>query len=352
MTIVPINPIPIGQTSSYTRAQQLNNYIHLEQFPEYLAALQTQVIYIDPTNNNVFHLNGALAGIEGVKLGENLQGEHHVPFEQVLLESAFLNGAIWQRSNVNKREINFRIQIGGTGYNNYTYRMAEERWWAGQDINNPGWLGVFTRLSGWRWLQVLPYKTIDTAQKQDPVAYGNNFAIWDINWVAVQPYWAKPALLRTWHANTAGPKHSDGYYWGNIVLANRGDQNYGTPIQYLINGSGFCQLQDNASADMITLPQIFDSDGIVLCNTDPAQQTLVAANDPQDNLFLDIARNSGILNFFLTGIAASDEPIWQRGYVRFQNVVPPNSVTHFTVAHTNHNASITAILPQLYQRSR
>lgn len=348
----PINPILIGQTSSYTRAQELARYTRLDQFPEYLAGLQTQTVYVDPTQQNMFHLNGALAGLEGVVLGENIQGEHHIPFEQVLLESAFLNGAIWQRSNVNKRDINLRIQIGGTNFNNYTYRMAEERWWAGQDINNPGWLGVFTRLSGWRWLQVLPAKTIDTTIRQDPVAYGNNYAIWDVTWIAVQPYWAKPALMRTWHANTSGAKHTDGYYYGNIVLANRGDQNYGTCIQYLVDGAGFCKLQDNNSANLIALPQIYDSDGVVLVQTDASQQTLTAAHDPQDNPFLDAARNSGILNFFLTGITASDEPIWKRGYVRFQNVVPANSVTHFTVAHTNHNATITAVLPQLFQRSR
>jgi hypothetical protein len=346
-----INPIPIGQTASYTRAQQLSAYTQLEQFPEYLAGLQTQFVYIDP-NNNMFHLNGPLAGLEGVRLGEQLQGEHHVPFEQVLLESAFLNGAIWQRSNVNKREINFRITIGGPGMNNYTYRMCEQRWWAGQDINNPGWLGCFTRLSGWRWLPVLPYKTIDTSIKQDPVAYGNNFATWDINWLAPWPYWSKPARFGQWKASKAGAAHSDGYYYGNIVLANAGDANYGTPMQYLVSGAGFCQLQDNNADTLITLPQIFASDGIVLVQTDPAEQTLTAQNDPQDTPFYEIARASGILNFFLTGAAAAGEPIWQRGYVRFQNAIPTATVTHFTVAHTNPNATITALIPQFFQRAR
>jgi hypothetical protein len=346
-----IDPVPIGRTADYTLSQQYASYTVLEQFPEYLAALQTLIIYID-NNQNITHLNGPLAGLEGVRLGEQLQGEQHVPFEQVLLESAFLNGAIWQRSNVNKRLINFRVKIGGAGMNNYSYRLAEQRWWAGQDINNPGWLGVFTRLSGWRWLQVLPYKTIDTAQKQDPVAYGNNFAEWDINWVAVQPYWSKPAVWGQWFANTAGPAHTDGYYYGNIVLANRGDQNYGTPMQYLVSGAGFCQLQDNNSDTMITLPEIFDTDGTIFVQTDPAQQTLTAANDPQDNLFYQIVRASKILDFFLSGVADAGEPIWQRGYVAFQNVVPAMTVEHFTVAHTNPNATIVAIVPQYFQRAR
>ena len=346
-----INPIPIGRTSSYTRAQQLAAYTSIDQFPEILAAQSTVVLYLDP-NYNAFHLRGPLEGWEGVRLGQQLQGEQHIPFDQVLLESAFLNGAIWNRSNVNKREINFRVTIGGTGMNNYTYRMAEERWWAGQDINNPGWLGVFTRLSGWRWIQVLPAKTIDTAQAMDPVAMGNNFATWDINWISVWPYWSKPAVWGSWSAATSGAPHADGYYYGNIVLANRGDANYGTPMQYLIDGAGFCMLQDNNSAGMVALPEIFATDGVILCNTDPAQQTLIAANDPQDNIFYQTARASGILNFFLTGVADAGEPIWKRGYVRFQNVMPTQTVTHFTVAHTNPNATIVAVIPQYFQRSR
>jgi hypothetical protein len=343
----PINPIPIGQTASYTVAQQLNAYTTLQQFPEYLAALQTQVIYIDP-NSNIFHLNGALAGWEGVQLGPVIQGEQHIPFEQVLIEGAFQLGATVQRTNINKRLINFRVQIHGK--NNYLYRMAEERWWAGQIENQPGWLGVFTRLSGWRWIQVYPYKTVDTAQQIDPVAYGNNFAEWDINWIAPWPYYSKPTAYGQWNALTAGPPNSAGYYSGNIVLANRADVE--TYVYYLISGAGYCQLQDNNSSSMVPLPEIFPTDGVVLCNTDPAQVTLTAQNDPIDNVFYDIARSSGILNFFLSGVDQSDQPIWQRQYTRFLNTVPPATATHFTVMHTNPNATITAFVPQRYRRAR
>lgn len=344
----PINPIPIGQTASYTVGQQLANYTSLDQFPEFLAAQKTVVIYIDP-KNNIFHLSGGFEGMEGVRLGENIQGERHLPFSQVLIEGAFQRGATVQRTNIEKRLINFRIQIGGNGFNNYTYRMAEERWWAGQIEDQPGWLGVFTRLTGWRWTQVYPYKTIDTAQQQDPVAYGNNFAVWDVNWIAPSPYYSKPALWRQWDAKTAGPKHTDGYYYGNLVLANRGDVE--SNIYYLISGAGNCKVQDNNSDSLVALPIIEPSDGTVLCNTDPAEQTLIAQNDPQDNLLYKILRASGILNFFLAGIADAGEPIWQRGFVRFLYTVPPQTVTHFTVAHTNPNATITAFLPQRYRRA-
>lgn len=343
----PINPIPIGQTASYSAAQQLSSYTTLEQFPEYLAGLQTQVVYIDP-NNNVFHLNGPLAGWEGARFGETIQGEQHIPFQQVLIEGAFQQGATIQRTNITRRLINFRIQIAGN--NNYLYRMAEQRWWAGQIENTPGWLGVFTRLSGWRWIQVYPYSTVDTAQRLDPVAYGNNFAEWDITWIAPWPYYAKPTVYRTWSAKTAGPPNGDGYYSGNIVLANRADVE--TYVYYVVSGAGLCQVQDNNSNTMVALPQIFTADGAVLVNTDPAQRTLTAQNDPSDNVFYDIARASGILNFFLSPVDQSDQPIWQRQYTRFLNTVPPETATHFTVMHTNPNATITAFLPQRFRRAR
>lgn len=342
-----INPIPLGQTASYELGQQYASYTRLEQFPEFLAGLQTQVVYIDP-NSNIFHLNGPLAGWEGVTFGETIQGEQHPFFEQVLIEGAFQLGATIQRTNTNYRRINFRVQIKGR--NNYLYRMAEERWWAGQIENQPGWLGVFTRLSGWRWIQVWPFTTVDTPQRLDPAAYGNNFAEWDITWIAPYPYYSKPTATKQWVAATSGPANSDGYYTGNIVLANRGD--VPTNIYYLIDGAGYCQVQDNDSNRLVKLPQIFPTDGAVLCNTDPAEVPLVAQNDPVDNAFFDIARSSGILNFFLSGIDQSDQPIWQRQYTRFLYSVPPMTATHFTVAHTNREATITAFLPQHYRRAR
>jgi hypothetical protein len=345
----PITSIPVGQTSSYTLAQQLNTYTELDQFPEFLAALETVIVYIDP-NQNVFHLNGTFAGMEGVRIGETIQGEQHIPFSQVLIEGAFQVGSTIQRTNYEKRLINFRIQIGGTGFNNYTYRMAEDRWWAGQVENKPGWLGVFTRLSGWRWIQVWPYRTVDTAVRQDPVAYGNNYAVWDINWIAPYPFYSKPAVWKQWTASTAGAKHSDGFYYGNLVLANRGDVD--TYIYYLITGAGYAKVQDNNSDSLVALPIIEPSDGTVLCNTDPAQRTLLAQNDPQDDFFFKIARASGILNFFLSGVADAGIPIWQRGYTRFLYTTPGQTVTHFTVAHTNPAATITAFLPQRYRRAR
>ena len=163
-----INPIPLGSSAVALTAypNSIAPYKEFDALPETLAARQTTVMYIDP-NQNVFHINGPLAGTEGVTLGQQLQGDRHLPFSQVVTESAYQLGATLERTNVEKRIISARVQIGNSSMNNILYRYCEDRWWAGQQascnpnqttgtVGPPGWLCVFTRLTGWRWIQVWP----------------------------------------------------------------------------------------------------------------------------------------------------------------------------------------------------
>lgn len=345
----PINPIPLGNTASVLTPQELSTYQNFFDLPERLQAMSTVFMYIDPLGN-VFHLNGPLAGTEGVQLAQVMQGEHHLPIDQIVTESAYQLGATLERTNIVQRLINLRITIGAPGMNNYLYRYCEDRWWAGQVENRPGWLGCFTRFSGWRWIQVYPAKTIDTAIRQDPVAYGNNMATWDITWIAPIPYYSKPAAFNVWSAAASGPPDVNGNYFGTIALVNRGDME--TYVQYLIKGDGVATVQDGTSTRMVTLPHLLASDGVGLCNTDPTERTLLAEADPIDNLFYKIIRASKILNFFLSNIGTSGEPWWLRGYTRFLHTVEPLVVTHYTVMHTNPNATITVIVPPRFRRSR
>lgn len=345
----PINPIPLGNTAPLKNAAVLATYSNFYTLPIYLTALTDKVIYIDPSGN-VFHLNGPQAGCEGVTLGEQLQGEQHLPFEQVISEGAYQFGATIERTNYPKRLINLRVTIGGSGYTAYQYQMCDNRWWQGQDETQDGWLGIGTRFTGWRWIPVRPFKTIDTAQKKSPVAFGNNTATWDINWVCQRPYYSKPAVYKTWLASQSGQPNAAGMYTGSVVLANRGD--LPTQVEYMIGGAGVATVQDNNSTNMVQLPPLYEADGPGLCDTDPENRTLTAANDPQDNAFYDWLASSEILNFLLTNVTSSDEAWWERGYVRFLYSVPPQTVVTFNVAHTNPNAVITTMLPLRYKRSR
>jgi len=353
---IPSQPYFFQASARYMRPEELSTYQTIEDLPFDLQAMGTVVVHID-FHGNVTHLQGPRAGTEGVKLGLTLQGEQHYPHEQVITESAYQLGATIERTNILKRIINGRVVIGGPGMNQYVYAMSSDRWFAGQQEDQPGWLGIFTRFTGWRWIQVWSLKTVDTAQKMDPTAYENNMAIWDFNWICPIPYYSKPAVHKTWKA-VGSTLDKDGYYHGTIALANRGD--IGTYVEYLVHGTGDCKVQDNQSSRMVQIPRIQASDGDVLVNTDPIHRTIIAENDPQDDLLHKILRASGILKFFLRGIPLpSGLPIWLRGYVRFMFQIPPaNTVTgdtgivHLRVAHTNPNAEITAIVSQRFRRSR
>lgn len=344
----PINPIPLGNTAQYMRPEMLAAYQNFGSLPPALRGLDTTIVYLAPTGE-LTHLQGINAGQEGACLFQNLQGEQQLPFEQVVTESAFQWGATIQRTNYLKRLINLRVAIGGNNFSEYQYMLCDNRWWDGQDETTDGWLGVYSRWGGWRWIPVRPYKTVDTTQEMSPNAYGNNFAVWDVTWISQRPWYSKPTLSDTWSAQGSTPD-ANGYYWGTLVLANQGDMP--TYAQYLISGAGMCQVQDNNSNTMVALPELLATDGPGLCDTDPQERTLTAANDAFDTDYYQIAQASNVLNFMLTGTNSSAEHWWQRGYVRFVYNVPPLTTMQFNMAHTNPNASITVMLQQRFKRSR
>jgi hypothetical protein len=346
--VTSFQPIQVGATARYITPLEISTFQTIEALPERLSAQQTMVIFIDP-DGHVTHLNGPLAGQEGVRLGPTIQGDRFLPMHQIVTESAWQMGATVERQVYDKRQINFRITIGGTGFNNYTYRISEDRWWKGMPTDRPGWWGEFTRYSGWRFTAVWLDKGVETPQKMDPVAYGNNMATYDITFLAPLPYYSKPATFKVWKAGVSGEKDSDGFYSGHLPLANRGDMS--TCVQYLVNGPGVCQVQDNNSATVIELPELFATDGTVLVNTDPAQRTLISSNDPVDNEYYKLLRASQVLNFFLGDLASLGQQVWQRKYLRFTNITPSQTVVHYKVRHTNPDATITAIVPQRFSRS-
>jgi hypothetical protein len=349
---IPSTPWINIPAADYLRPEVLATYEHIEDVPYPLQAMETVMVFID-FQGNVFHLNGPNAGREGVRFHQNLQGEHHLFFEQVVTESAYQFGATIERVNYLARKINLRVYIGRPGMNNITYRACEDRWWTGQDEQVGGWFGVFTRFSGWRWIRVFPMKTVDTTQKTDPVAYDNNQAIWDINWIAPIPYYSTPSLVSDpWLAAKAGAPDKDGFYHGTIAVPNMGD--IGSYVEYLLTGcAGTVYVQDNIMERNVEIGPIFASDGQVTVDTDPTKKTLVSENDPHDNEFYKVLRAAGLLNFLLSpSKALSGEALWLRQYVRFIYPTPPKSVAHLHVKANNPDAQIVARLSQRFKRSR
>lgn len=324
--------------------------------PPRLQAMGTQVVYISP-KGQLFHLAGPKSGAEGVSLATQLLGDQQWPFDVVLQESAYLMGATIEKVNINKRIFNLGVVIGrhNPPMTEYQYRMAEDHWWQGQDEQQDGWLGIFTRFSGWRWIPVRPDSSVKTAQKTDTTAFGNNVSTWDITWVAARPYFTKPALFRTWNAKGSRTEENPTpngppLYTGTVHLANRGDLD--SYVSYIVSSPGQAWVQDNDSDRMVELPFTQKKDGMFLCDTEPGHRTLTGAKDPVDNLLYDFIRQSKVLDFFLHDIGNLGLPIQMRFNNRFMFKVPPRTAVALTVQHSNPNAQITAFMPQRFKRSR
>jgi hypothetical protein len=349
---IPTAPLLKIPAADYLRPEVIATYQDIYDVPYPLQAMETVMVYV-AANGDVTHLNGPNAGREGVRFHQNLQGEHHLPFEQVVTESAYQFGATIERVNYLARKINFRVYIGRPGMNNITYRACEDRWWTGQDEVLGGWFGVFTRFSGWRWIKVYPAKTVDTTQKSDPVAYDNNNAVWDVNWIAPVPYYSNPAVTSDpWLASKAGAPDKDGFYHGTIAIPNIGD--IGSYVEYLLTDcTGTVYVQDNAEARYVEIKDIFATDGQITVDTDPSHKTLVSENDPHDDGFYKLLRATGLANFLLSPTKAlSGEALWLRQYIRFIYQTPPKTVAHLHVMANNPEAQIVARMTQRYKRSR
>jgi hypothetical protein len=343
------------------------------QLPPQVRGMMTHLVYLVPDLSRVFNLAGPNKGREGVRLATQLQGDQQWPFKQVLVNSPYMFGASIERQNIPERQFDLGIIVGTQAppMTEYQYRLAEDNWWAGQDEANDGWMGVYTRYSGWRWIPVRPQETVKSAQKIDPVAYGNNASQWDITWLAARPYFTKPSLYKTFSAANAGPPkvYPQGggilsglvtfvdeltgmseFYWGTLPIANRGD--LPSYVSFLVSSPGQAIVQDNDSTRLVALPQTAPSMGTYLCDTEPSKRTLTSAADPKDSLVFDLIRQSMVLDFFLSGIANQGVPLQLQWNNKFMFAVPPQTVTNLTVAHSDPNGVIVAIIPQRFKRSR
>lgn len=348
---------PEGSASTnWVPLEERLKWVNFGSLPPRLRGENTHIIYLAP-NGSMWNLAGPRAGKQGVRLNRSLVGDQNWPFDLVTTESAYMMGAEIDRVNVRARTFNLGVIIGGHTpvLTEYQMRMAEAHWWDGQDEDNDGWVGIYTRYTGWRWCPVRPYQTVGTPQALDSTAYGNNTVAYDLTWYAQRPYFTKPALYRTFEASKAGPPVQKTWldepvYMGTLPIANRGELT--SYVSFVVSSPGQASVQDNNSDRMVELPYTSAADGDFLVDTEPGHRTLTAANDAVDNLFFKIARSSKILNFFLHDLTNLGLPMQLRFDKRFVYSIPPKTVVTFTVGHTNPNGTITAFVPQRFKRSR
>lgn len=344
--------------------------------PEYLRATHTKVIYVGvqhPTLKKrlVWNLHGNYAGKEGLMLAPQISGLMHTPFEQLMSEGPYQVGAVPERVNWKKRAISMAVMVGADVApwinfdtskiinSPFRYRMLEERWWGSWSAKEDGYLGVWTRTHGWRWLRVRLAEAPKTPFTLDPTAFDNNFMQWDMDIIAVQPYWAKRAEHKTWKntidtstvwdliedlLNEFVPGLDVGE--GVITIPNRGSE--AVYPKFIVSSPGKAWIQEGDR--WVPLPLLTPQDGYVLVDTDPNQRTLTSSTDPVDPLFFRILRNSQLLDFLLHDLITSTLPVWRRMRESFTeaSMIPPKTVANLRVRHSNADGSITAIVPQRY----
>ena len=121
--------------------------------------------------------------------------------------------------------------------------------------------------------------------------------------------------------------------------------------KYLVSTPGYVWIQDGIGGDMVMLPLLHTTDGdVVMIDTDPLNRTLTGAKDPVDPLFYRILRNSQLIDFLLSDIVDSTEPLQRRmGGKGFQNPIPKRTLASLKVRHSDPNGTITAYMPQRFR---
>lgn len=356
---------PIYQPVSdrYPGWQRYTSWNDLGPWGRQLRARKTKVVYVSPDGNRLWNLAGDWAGKEGVVLAENLTGSMHMPFEQRYTAGSYAIGEELERTDYRKRVFQLGVILAPHVNllarkrfpdNEFSYRMLEEKWWGDWPEHHrapAGYWGQYTRTHGWRWIRVRQGEANDQPLALDPVAYGNNAQSWAMTLHAQFPFYSKRPYTKLWANDESNARTADGSNLGVLNLPNRGDWDQWP--KYIVEGAGMVTIQDGITPHMVELPEIFESDGAVLVDTDPAKRTLTASTDPSDNAFFQLIRNSEILDYLLGDIANADSglPVGRRmpGGIGFSSQLPAKANTTIRVTHTNPRGRITAIVPQWYK---
>lgn len=355
-----------------------------------LQGLSTRIIYIgvpDPDigyNRRVWNLWGNYSGSEGLELGPHVDGLMHAPFEILSSQGPYELGGVPQRTVWHPKNIKLAVQVNGdltdSQTTSFRYRMLEQRWWNSWSDEQDGWLGVWTRTHGWRFVKVRLANESKTAFEIDPAESGGNFMQWDMDIVGFYPYYAKKAFTADFTNTNVESSTAWDLIEGVIedLLKNFGldglfDQlvgqqkigdgsvnvgNKGTVKaypQFIVSSPGIAWIQDGDNADgtprMVQLPTLSESDGMMLVDTDPDARTLTCATDPVDPLFYRLLRNAEFLEVLLHDVLDSTLPVWKRfdGEFTEASAIQPRETKNIKVWHSEHNGTVTAIVPQRYK---
>lgn len=231
-----------------------------------LSNTATKTVWWD-INGRVWHLHGANAGREGVKLTAQT-GHMFAPVALLVSEGARQDGATFLRSVRSKKEWDFVVFLAGSTVRDF--HAVHDAWFRGWSTDTPGTLGVFTPHQGWRFQQ---YR-LDTAPapvgEYDPAL--NAAVSYQISATAMDPLEHHLDETSTW-TNTLGLNES------TVRLRNAADQ----PAwpRYTMNGPGRWYIQDPTDDLLLRVVQtpLLVADEELRIDTHPRHRTARVYSD-------------------------------------------------------------------------
>lgn len=351
-----------------------------DRLSKLLRAEETRIVLVgvpDPTIGNArrwWNLWGNYSGDKGIELGPHVEGLMHAQFELLLSQGPYELGGMYQRTTWKPKTMKVAIQVNDSLKDStFQYRMTEGAFWNSLSDSQDSWLGVWTRTHGWRWIKIRLANDSRTAFEIDPATNNNNWMQWDLDLVALYPFYAKKSFDKTWtNPATTSTIYTEIQQVIDALLAQVGlnaledmliaDAHIGEgtiPVvnkgtvdaypKYLITPPGIAWLP--CGDRMIEMPLLTEADGLVMVDTDPDARTFTCASDPVDPLFYQILRNSEILEVILGNVIDSTEPVWKRFTGQFDEsaLIPAQTATTLKVRHSQNGGKVTAIVPQRYK---
>lgn len=212
-----------------------------------LNAHDTKVVVWD-VNGRVWHLSGANAGREGVRLSKQA-GFMFAPVQLLVSEGARQDGATFQRSVRSKKEWDFLVVISATAHRPVSdpvrdFLAVHDAWFRGWSTDKPVTVGYFTRHQGWRFQQAQLDAAPEPMGDIDPAR--NAFAVYKMSATAMDP-------LEHHFEETSVFTDVAGIGEGVVRARNAADQ----PAwpRYTMNGPGRWAIQDPVGGEQPRLVQ-------------------------------------------------------------------------------------------------
>lgn len=329
-----------------------------------------QWVWMHPaTNWKVWHLSGPREGIEGAVLAEGLDGVWDVDFEHRYSNGPYLIGAERERTDYQMRTVDFAAWINPNANKNrpaggpFAMHKIEDSFRRSFSDKVPGFLGSFTRMHGWRFIPAILGGKWRREAKNSPLAVGNQSTLLSGTLHMPWPLFAKRAFTEVWKPSQDDIMR-DGYAKHTFHLPNRGT--FDSTPKFVVRGSSRddvtidekkglgVRIQDGNEGKMVPIPQLLDGDGsYMFVDTDQIRQTITTETEPIDGQIYKYMRQSQFLALLLNDTLEAKLPAQRRipGGIGFDNPIPPQTVAHVTVTHTNPFGSIEMILPQYFRAS-